>query len=269
MDIPKVSIIMSVYNDSKEQLYTAIESIRNQTLKDWEFIICDDGTSKENAFLLREYCQKDKRIKVIMNKKNIGLTRSLNRCLKYAKANYVARMDADDISHKSRLEKQYNFLEKHKEYAFVGTKAYIFNDNGVYQVRNIEEKPSKRSFLKRSPFMHPTVMIRRQIYDEMNGYRFAKETRRAEDYDLFMRIYAKGYRGYNLQEELFYYREDKEAYRKRQYRYRIDEMIVRYKGFKKLGLLPKGYIYIIKPVFVGVLPRSIVQKLQKIEGIYK
>lgn len=269
MNTPKISVIMSVYNNSNKQLCRAIESIRNQTLEDWEFIICDDGTSEQNSLLLQEYNKKDNRIKIIKNKKNLGLSRSLNRCLECAKADYIARMDADDISHEKRLEKQYQFLEKNREYAFVGTKAYIFDDSGVYQTRNLEEKPDKKSFLKRSPFMHPTIMVRKEIYNEMNGYRFSKETRRAEDYDLFMRIYAKGYKGYNLQEILFFYREDKEAYSKRKYIYRIDEMIVRYKGFKKLGLLPKGYLYIIKPVLVGLLPQSIIRRLQTIEGIYK
>ena len=269
MNAPKVSVIMSVYNITQEQLSMAIDSIISQTLSEWELIICDDGVTDEICQLLQQYRKRDKRIILIKNKKNLGLAKSLNHCLKYTRGGYIARMDADDISDKKRLEKQCHFLDKYPQYAFVGSKAYVFDDNGVYKTRNVEKKPSTSSFLLRSPFMHPTVMVRREAYIAVNGYRIAKETRRAEDYDLFMRLYICGYKGYNLQENLFFYREDKASYKKRKFKYRIDEMIVRYKGFKRLGLLPKGYLYVIKPLFVGILPQKIIQVLQKIEGSYE
>ena len=269
MESPKVSIIMGIYNVQKKQLCVAIDSIISQTLKNWEFIICDDGVTDEIRELLKLYRKRDSRIILIKNRRNLGLAYSLNHCLKYAKGNYIARMDADDISHQERLQKQCDFLDAHLQYSFVGTQAQIFDESGVYQTRYVEEKPEKASFLLRSPFMHPTIMVRKEAYIAVDGYRIAKETRRAEDYDLFMRLYAKGYQGYNLQENLFFYREDKNSYKKRKFKYRIDEMVVRYKGFRILGLGLKGYPYIIKPLFVGLLSSRIIRLLQKMEGIYR
>ena len=88
--------------------------------------------------------------------------------------------------------------------------------------------------------MNPVLMIRRECLEKVNGYRVEKKTRRAEDYDLYMRLYAAGYRGYNIQERLLRYFVNPEVMkRKRKYRYRVDEALVRYEGFKALGLLPK------------------------------
>lgn len=269
MESPKVSIIMGIYNIPKKQLCAAIDSIISQTFKDWEFIICDDGVTDEIRELLKLYRKRDSRIVLIKNRRNLGLAQSLNHCLKYVKGDYIARMDADDISHEKRLQRQCEFLDTHLQYSFVGTQSQIFDESGVYQIRHVEEKPVKTSFLLRSPFMHPTIMVRKEAYVAVNGYRISKETRRAEDYDLFMRLYAKGYQGYNLQENLFFYREDKTSYKKRKFKYRIDEMVVRYKGFRMLGLFPKGYPYIIKPLFVGLLSPKIIRLLQKMEGMYQ
>ena len=117
--------------------------------------------------------------------------------------------------------------------------------------------------LFRSPNVHPTIMIRTEILKEIKGYRVVKETRRAEDYDLFMRLYASGYKGYNIQKELFKYREDHISLRKRKYRYRIDEAKVRIYGFKKLGLFPKAVPYVIKPLIVGLLPYRLLVWLRR------
>ncbi len=112
----EVSIIMGVYNCEK-YLRESIDSILNQTFKDWELIICDDGSSDKTYYIVQEYQSKyPERIKVIQNKKNLGLNETLNRCLKLAKGKYIARQDGDDISFKNRLEEEYNFLEKILDY---------------------------------------------------------------------------------------------------------------------------------------------------------
>lgn len=104
--------------------------------------------------------------------------------------------------------------------------------------------------------MHATVMYRKQSLLHVNKYRVARETKRSEDYELFMRMYSKGLKAANIQENLYFVREDKNAYNRRKYRYRIYEAIVRYKGFKSLDLLPHGLIYVIKPLLVGLMPRK-------------
>ncbi len=124
---PKVSVIMSVYNGDK-YLREAIESILNQTFTDFEFIIVNDGSTDNSLEIIESY--DDERIKTINNKKNIGLTKSLNKALKFAKGKYIARQDADDVSLPNRFEKQVEYLDSHPEVALVGTSVYLIDENG-------------------------------------------------------------------------------------------------------------------------------------------
>ena len=98
--------------------------------------------------------------------------------------------------------------------------------------------------------------------ENVNNYRVSKETRRVEDYDLWMRLYKYGYKIYNIQEELYSFREDEKCLKRRKYKYRIDEVKVRYYGFKSLGLFPKGYLYVLKPLIVGLIPYNITKFLK-------
>ena len=108
----KVSVVMSVFSEPRNWLKKAINSILDQTFSDFEFIIINDNPiRKENYLFLKEIQQKDSRIIIIENKENIGLTKSLNKGLSVARGTYIARMDADDISFPTRLEKQYLFME--------------------------------------------------------------------------------------------------------------------------------------------------------------
>lgn len=260
----EISVIMGIYNmaNKKEIMRLAIESILNQTYKNFEFIICDDGSSDETYELLKEFCKKDERILLLKNNKNRGLAYSLNNCLKIAKGKYIARMDADDISIKDRFEKQIKFLEKNPEYALVGCNLLYINNKGIWGKRILPEYPNKKSFLFTSPFAHPTILIRKDILNLLNGYKVEKITRRLEDYDLFMRLYANNYKGYNIQEFLYQFREDEDAFKRRAYKYRWDEVQVRYRGFKSLGLIPFALPYVIKPLIVGLIPQKILSKIR-------
>ena len=186
-------------------------------------------------------------------------------CLKEAQGTYIARQDDDDISLKDRLKKQVDFLDKHPEYAIVGTLADVFDDSGKWGEYNVEEKPTKTSFYWNSPFMHPNIMMRKEALDNCQGYRISKETRRCEDLDLFMRMYAKGYKGYNIQEKLYEYRivnDPKKKYRPM--KYRIDEAVVRFKGYKALHILNiKGMFYVFKPIIIGLIPQKILYYIKQ------
>lgn len=263
MNTPKVSIIMSIYRNPIKEIIASIESIINQTFQDWEFIICLDGSSEGIYKLLKEYERKESRIVVIYNKNNIGLAKSLNRCIKISSGEYIARMDADDISLPIRLEYQLNFLEKNLEYSMVSCNVAYFNAKKVWGVSDLPLKPEKKDFLYNSPFVHPSIMMRRKIYIQLKGYRISKETRRTEDYDLFMRLYSLGYKGYNMRTVLYMYREDINSLKKRKYCYRIDEMKVRFLGFKALGILNGNYRYVIKPLLVGLIPPIIMDYIRK------
>lgn len=267
--MPKVSIIMGTYNvNNDNKVKIAIDSIINQTFKDFEFIICDDGSTDGSYEYLMKLVDIDKRIILIKNDINKGLAYTLNRCLNIATGEYIARMDSDDICYPTRLEEQVSFLDNNKQYDIVGCNAELIDDNGVWGELKHIECPQKRDFLFGSRFIHPTIMMKKKSYQLLKGYRVSKETIRGQDYDLFMRAYSLGCKGYNIQRKLYQYREDKNSYRKRTYKNRINESIIRYKGFKQMGLLPKGYIYVFKPLLVGLIPARILKFTKKIRGNY-
>ena len=263
--MPNVTVIMGVYNCKNfEMLKNSVMSIINQTYKDWEFIICDDGSTNNTLDMLHEIALLDKRIRIIGYKDNKGLSNALNFCLKEAKGKYIARQDDDDISFGERLEEQINFLETHKEYSIVGAMANVYDDNGVCGRYDVVEKPTKSNFLWNSPFIHPVMLIVKSDLVRVGGYRVSKETRRCEDYDLWMRMYAAGMKGYNLQKVLFNYRIVNDYTNKyRPMKYRIDEAIVRYKGYKSICILVRGLPYIFKPIVIGLIPQCIFREIRK------
>lgn len=263
--MPKVSIIMGVYNCKNFALLRkSVDSILNQTFRDYEFIICDDGSTNDTLKELHDIAQQDDRIRIVSYKKNRGLNHALNMCLTDASGEYIARQDDDDISKPNRLEKQVEFLDVHPEYSMVGTCADVFDDKGVWGEYKLPEMPQKSDFLWNSPFMHPTIMMRRAELLSVGGYREVKETRRCEDYDLFMNLYAKGYKGYNIQEKLYYYRIVRDEKNKhRPMKYRVDEMIVRFRGYKNMRMLLRGMPYVFKPVIIGLIPQSILKQIKR------
>lgn len=237
--MPNVSIIMGVFNCKRPDLLeNSIKSIIQQTYKDWEFIICNDGsTDGKTLDLLRYYEKKDERIKILSYEPNQGLAYALNTCLSMAKGKYIVRQDDDDESKEERLELLVKFADKHPEYAVIGSIADVTDDNGIWGEYILEEKPTKKSFYWNSPFAHPTVLMRKDALNAVDGYRISNETNRHEDYDLFMRMYAAGYRGYNIQEKLYRYRIINGDKKYRPMRDRVNEAKVRYEGYKALGIL--------------------------------
>ncbi len=259
----KISVIMGVYNANKDNMiYESIQSICNQTYLNWELIICDDGSEDGTYEIIEELRRKECRIKLIKNDKNRGLAYSLNHCLEFADGDFIARMDIDDISMCNRFEQQVNYLLSHENIAFCATSANLFDDNGIWALRRMKSTPNKKDFLFTSPFIHPTLMARNSFYKKYK-YTVSRKTLRAEDYELFMRAYADGYVGENIQEALYNYREDKASYSRRKYRERWFEAVVRYEGFKRLGLLPRGFIYVVKPLVVGLIPQQILRITRK------
>lgn len=265
--MPKVSIIMSVYNCKDfSALKRSILSIVNQTFSDWEFIIYNDGSKDKGKTtrFLNNIKDLDKRIKIIDNPDNHGLAYAKNQMIKVASGKYITAQDDDDVSMEERLSKEVEFLDQHPEYAFVGTVATVFDHAGTWGHYDLEEKPTKNTFLWNSPFLHPSVMFRKEVLDVVGGYRVSWETMRAEDYDLFMRLYSLGYKGYNIQEDLYKYRIENDPNKKyRPMRSRLQEAKVRWHGFKKLGILAKGLPYVAKPVLIGLIPQKIFYLIKK------
>ena len=254
----QISVIMGVYNcKDAEMLNRSVDSIINQTEQDWELIICNDGSTDNTLSVLNQICKKDSRIRIISYKKNKGLAFALNQCIRFSTGRYIARQDDDDISLPNRFKIQLEFLKNHKEYSFVGSKAIVFDENGDWGEYKVDEHPTVKSFLWTNPFAHPTVMFDALALKKSGGYRVSKETRRCEDYDLFMRMYSYGYIGYNIQDNLYKYRIINDNKKYRPMKYRIDESIVRFKGYRQLGLLPIGFFYAIKPILIGIIPQHV------------
>ncbi len=255
-----ISVIIAAHN-CENYIRECLDSIIQQTFKDIEIIVCDDNSTDDTYAILQEYAHVNKII-LLRNQVNQGAAFSRNRCLKIASGEFIAIQDADDYSDLTRLEIQYSYLAKNDSIDFVSTGLIKFNSQGLYdECRPKIQCPTKKDFVKSLPFMHATTIFKKDILLKVGGYRIAWETRRGQDYDLFMRIYALGGCGINLDKVLYFYRYDQMSKNKRKYKFRVGESIIRYKGFKNMGILHIGFPYIIKPLIVGLMPDKSVLKL--------
>ncbi len=261
---PKISVLMGAYNCA-ETIGSSIESIQAQTVTDWEMIICDDGSSDNTVEIIRQYVSEDARILLIQNEGNRGLSYALNHCLQYAKGEYCARMDGDDLCDADRFEKQLAVFEAHPEYAIVSTSMKHFDEQGVYYVppQGGIQPVEKKNFLKGSPFCHAPAMIRTEAYRMVDGYRDIEKTRGVEDYDLWFRMYAAGLRGCMLRDPLYSMFDGRDAAKRRTFRRRMNEAWVRKEGYRMLKLPWHSRIYVWKPIVLGLLPTGIYRILHR------
>ena len=186
--MPKISVIMGVHNGEKT-LPRAIDSILNQTLADFELIICDDCSTDATIKVIKSYTEKDNRVILTRNESNCGLASSLNNCINISKGEYIARMDDDDISHADRFEKQNNFLDKHQEYAIVGTCRNTFDNAGIWNTYGQGGELTKEDIIKCNIFTHPTVMMRKEALVSAGMYTVCERTMRGQDFDLWCKMY--------------------------------------------------------------------------------
>lgn len=202
MGKPKITVLMSVYNGEKF-LRQAVDSILNQSFKNFEFIIIDDGSTDRTAEIVKSY--KDERIKFIQNEKNVGLAKSLNRGIQLAKGEYIARMDADDLSLPRRFEKQVKFMDKDPKIAICGTWLKLFGNNKseIWKVPSDFEK-IKCLMLFYPAIYHPTVFIRKAFLERYNVY-YNESFNCSQDYDLWTRVAEKA-KISNLKEVLLLHR---------------------------------------------------------------
>jgi hypothetical protein len=199
-----VSVVLPVYN-AERFVVEAVESILGQSLAAFELVVIDDGSTDRSRALLAALAARDPRIRLI-SRKNRGLTRSLNEGLEIATHEYVAIMNADDISLPDRLARQAAFLDAHPRVAAVGTQTRLFSDDHRRgpSTRLPESPEAVRAFLpKASPLAHPSVMLRRSAALAIGGYRLQMEP--AEDYDLWLRL-AEQHDLANLPDTLLEYR---------------------------------------------------------------
>lgn len=260
---PLISVIMGIYNCA-DTLEESLNSIIQQTYQNFEIIMCNDGSTDETINVAKKFKNMyPDRIVIIENDENKGLNYTLNHCLKYAKGEYIARMDGDDLCDPTRFEKELNFLIAHPEYAIVSTPMKYFDENGVWGTSCAIEKPSAESFKYGTPFCHAPVMVRKEAYEAVGGYTDEKKLIRVEDYNLFMKMYMLGYKGYNLQEPLYSMRDGREAIERRKFKFRINETYAKCLAIKNLKLSKICYLYALRPIIVGLLPLPVYKILHK------
>ncbi len=186
---PKISVVLPVYNGEK-YLREAIDSILKQTFNDFELLIISDGSTDGSHEIINEY--SDDRVHFIKNEKNEGLIFTLNRGLKEARGEYIARMDQDDISTRDRLQEQYDFLERNPGVALAGGWAEVIDENNNHL--GYKRSPSEYYLIKfellfRNPFIHSTIFFRKEIIQKLGGYN--KDYEHAEDYELYSEMSDK------------------------------------------------------------------------------
>lgn len=202
-----ISVIMSTYKEDERLLRESIESILNQTYRDFEYIIILDYPDNDvHKSVIEEYALKDDRIHFYINEKNMGLTDSLNRGLSLCHGEYIARMDADDISLTDRLERQMKYLEKN-HYDLIGGITEMINENGslLYSIKSVPTDPKKinKALRYSQCIAHPTWLGRKEVFEKNSGYRHMPL---CEDYDFTLRAVLNGFVVSNLNEPVSKYR---------------------------------------------------------------
>lgn len=230
MDNVLISVIMSTYNEAEKELETSINSILGQTYSNIEFIIINDNPSNKKLceFL---YSIMDSRISILNNEKNYGLVYSLNRAWKYAKGDIIARMDADDISLNDRLEKQFYKMQV-ENYDLLGCCIETIDKSKKIIYFPTEDRAIRKKISWYNCIAHPTWMIKKSIYEELNGYRNIPY---CEDYDFILRCIKSGYKVGNIPDIGLKYRIRKNSISNEN---RIDQyLLARYLAFNKNRIL--------------------------------
>jgi len=180
--MPRISVVMSAYN-SEKYIKEAIDSILSQTYEDFEYIIINDGSTDKTEEIIQSY--NDDRIVYVNNEENIGLTKSLNKGIKMAKGEYIARMDADDISLPHRFQKQVDFMDANHDVGVVGSWMECFGDvNRIVKIPT-EHEDLFYSFLHTYPTIpHPTAFIRKAILFGNNIF-YDESVKYAQDFKLW------------------------------------------------------------------------------------
>lgn len=207
MKTPLVSVIIPCYNAEK-YVKEAIHSIVNQIYKNLEIILIDDGSEDSTFSICEEIKTIDNRIKLIKNEQNLGLIKTLNKGIKLASGEYIARMDADDVSHLERIEKQIAFFTKNPTIGVIGTNAVAIDLNGK-QLKTKEtaiycqSNTISFSCLFSQPLVHGSVMAKSSI---LKSNPYSLDFKHSEDFELWNRLVAQGVKIANLNNRLYYYR---------------------------------------------------------------
>lgn len=264
----KVSVIMPVYNTEK-YVAEAIESILNQTFKDFEFIIIDDCSTDWSYQICKEYAKKDKRIRLFRNDKNMGVVKTRNLLFKKVspESKYIAIIDSDDVAKKDRLEKQVKFMEDNPDYAIIGSNLEIINEN--WETIGYRKYPEtfnevKKIILKKSPLAQPSALIRKTYLKKVWDYN--EKFERAQDYELWVRFFSKWFKLWNIQEALLKYRVFPEQWKSKHLKLTLKNTIkIQVNAIRKYWIKPtiSDLIFILAEILLLLLPNKVILFLFK------
>lgn len=191
MSIP-ITVLMSIYNGERF-IRESISSVLNQSFKEFEFIIINDGSTDSSEYIIRKFCSLDKRIN-FFSKQNTGLTKSLNLGVKMAKGEWIARIDDDDIWEPKRLEVQYSYAKANKSLVLIGSDFSTIDFNSlklkIYKSTNHNDRLKKLLLKKKTIFPHSSFFINNDSIKKINGYN--ERIKRSQDYDLCLRLSEVG-----------------------------------------------------------------------------
>ena len=255
----RISVLMGIYNCA-ETLVEALDSLYAQTYQDFKIILCEDGSSDDTYAVAEKYVKSHDNIILLRNERNMGLNYTLNRCLDYVDTEYVARMDGDDISLPKRFEKEINFLDSHPEYAVVSGPMIYFDERGDFRTGTGNGEVKKEDFIMGSPICHAPCMARTAAFNAVGGYSVDDRLLRVEDYHLWFKLYAAGYKLYMLNDVIYKMRDDRNAFRRRTWKSRLNEAYVKHIGYKMIKLPWYTQLFALKPIIVQLMPGIIYKK---------
>lgn len=259
----RISVLMGIYNCAPT-LAEALDSLLAQTYQDFKVILCDDGSKDNTIEIAQDYVDRypDKFI-LIKNERNMGLNYTLNHCLKYADTELVARMDGDDISLPRRFEVEVDFLDKHPEYDVVSTPCIYFDENGIFRKGVGQGDVKKMQFLRRPPMSHAPCMGKTEVFNAVGGYSVSPWLLRVEDYHLWFKMFAAGYKMHRMKESYYMMRDDRNAKKRRTWRSRLNEVYVKHIGYRMIGIPWYYQIFALEPILRQMLPDFLYQYLRR------
>lgn len=252
----RISVLMGIFNCA-ETLVEALDSLYAQTYQDFKIILCEDGSSDDTYAVAEQYAKSHDSIILLRNERNMGLNYTLNRCLEHADTEYVARMDGDDISLPHRFETEINFLDAHPEYAVVSGPMIYFDADGDFRTGTGKGEVKKEDFIMGSPICHAPCMARTEAFKAVGGYSVGDRFLRAEDYHLWFKLFAAGYKLFMLNDVIYKMRDDRNALSRRTFKCRRNIAYVMHKGFKMIGLPWYTQIFTLKPILMYFMPSTV------------
>lgn len=205
---PDVSLVVPVFNESRSALEQSLGSVAAQTFHHFECIVVDESTEAAASAACREICERDARFILVHPERRIGLAASLNLGISMARAPLIARFDSDDVCMPNRLSAQVQFMEAHPEVGVLGGAIEIMDDSGKtlsFRDYPILHESIERRFHTTTPVAHPTVMVRKRLFEEYGMYN--PDFKFSEDLDLWLRFLNNGVRFANLDQVLVRYRQ--------------------------------------------------------------